>query len=45
LLEHDTPYKEIFVNELTARFPQVRVQPPLHSAVQGAVMMALSAGR
>jgi glucosamine kinase len=45
LLEHDTPYKEIFVNELTARFPQVRVQPPLHSAVQGAVMMALSTGR
>jgi glucosamine kinase len=45
LLEHDTPYKALFIEELTRRFPQVRVQPPVHSAVHGAVMLALSLGR
>jgi N-acetylglucosamine kinase-like BadF-type ATPase len=41
LVEHDTPYKDIFIGELTSRFPRVRIQPPLFSAAQGAVLMAL----
>jgi glucosamine kinase len=41
LVEHDTLYKDIFIAELTSRFPQVRVQPPLFSAVHGAVLMAM----
>jgi len=41
LVEHDTPYKDIFIAELTNRFPRVRIQPPLFSAVHGAVIMAL----
>ena len=45
LLEHATPFKEILTTVIASRFPQVRVQPPLLSPVQGAVMMALSIRR
>ena len=45
LLEHETPFKDVFIAEITNRFPQVRIQPPLFSPVHGAVMMALSLGR
>jgi N-acetylglucosamine kinase-like BadF-type ATPase len=42
LLEHDTPFKDIFIAHVTSRFPQARIQPPRFSAVHGAVMIALS---
>ncbi|RPH32228.1 hypothetical protein EHM92_08755 [bacterium] len=42
LVEHDTPYKKVFITEITNRFPQVRVQSPLFPPVRGAVMMAIS---
>jgi glucosamine kinase len=45
LLEHETPFKILFVAEMTNRFSQVRIQSPLFSAVHGAVMMALPKGR
>lgn len=41
LLEHETAFKDVFIREITKRFPHVRIQPPLFSPVQGAVMMAL----
>jgi N-acetylglucosamine kinase-like BadF-type ATPase len=45
LLEHETSFKETLIAVMASRFPRVRVQPPLFSPVQGAVMMALSLGR
>jgi glucosamine kinase len=45
LLEHETSFKETLTTVMASCFPQVRVQPPLFSPVQGAVMMALSVGR
>jgi N-acetylglucosamine kinase-like BadF-type ATPase len=45
LLEHETVFKEQFIQEITLRCPRVHIQPPLFSPVQGAIMMALSLRR
>lgn len=45
LVEHDTSYKPILVTEMKQRFPQIHIQAPQFSPVQGAVMMALPQGR
>ncbi len=41
LFGHETAFKDAFITEITKRFTHVRIQPPLYSPVQGAVMMAL----
>jgi hypothetical protein len=45
LVEHDSPYKPVLTAEITKRFAQVHIQPPMYSPVHGAVMMALARGQ